>query len=140
MSVTPQDFIFSAEKLLDEDLEINYRNAASRAYQGAHHACRRLRENLKLGLPINVPDQEGYHKKLIRSLQQTPIPLKKGPSWSKAIHIRQLGHMLSSARDLRHAADYGLEKTFTRKKARQLIVASQIIIHQVNQLLNNHGN
>jgi uncharacterized protein (UPF0332 family) len=135
MSITPQDFINSAEKLLDEDLEINYRNAASRAYQGAHHACRRLQKNLGLGPLINVPEREGSHKKLIRNLQQTPLPPTKNQEWVKVIHIRQIGHMLSSARDLRHAADYGLDKSFPRKKARQLIVSSQIILHQVKLLL-----
>ncbi|MBF0453272.1 MAG: hypothetical protein HQL72_00470 [Magnetococcales bacterium] len=141
MSITPQDFIRSAEKLLEEDLEINYRNAGSRAYQGAHHACRQLRERLNLGPLINVPEREGCHKKLIRSLQQTPLPLQKGPAWHRAINIRQLGHLLSSVRDLRHGADYGLEQPFTRQKAQQLVLSSQIIVNQVNQLLDHseHG-
>ena len=140
MTVTPQDFIRSAEKMLKSDLEIDYRNAASRAYQGAHHACRKLREDLDLAPLTNVPEQEGSHKKLIRALQQAHLPATKNQQWVKAIHIRQIGHMLNSARDLRYAADYGLDQYFSKKKARQLIISSQIIVHQVNQLLRTHSN
>ncbi|MBF0448593.1 MAG: hypothetical protein HQL67_10355 [Magnetococcales bacterium] len=135
MRISPLDFIRSAEKMLEIDLEINDRNAASRAYQGAYHACKQLKNALDLKPLTTAPEQEESPKNLARSLIQIPLPRCKNQHWDRTIQIRQLGHLLSNARDMRHSADHDLDLAFSRKKALQLILSCHQIVLRAEELL-----
>ncbi|MBF0621453.1 MAG: hypothetical protein HQL54_05960 [Magnetococcales bacterium] len=139
MTVSPVDFLRSAQIMMNHHEEIDHRNAASRAYMGAYHACRFLRDALELGPLPSILKVEGSHRKLIRTLQQAPVPLKKGAVWAHARRIRQLGQQLKSLRDLQNAAEYRISRNFSRNDARQVVAASREIIRVVDMILREEG-
>jgi hypothetical protein len=64
MSVIAEDFLNSAEKLLNnsENLEINFRTCINRSYYAVYHVSKDIAD--KLPVPQNI-DKMGSHKKVI---------------------------------------------------------------------------
>lgn len=97
MSIEYGEFLTSATELLEasEIPEVVLRNAVSRAYYSAYHAC----------LSVVEVDKEKYknmgdHAKLIRSMLD-----------HRNEKIRSLGYILSTCKNKRVKADYHLEQS-----------------------------
>jgi uncharacterized protein (UPF0332 family) len=115
-----QEFLTSAQKLIQGNQEIDYQNAASRAYYCAFHLCRMLLEEL----PYSQGSIGASHEKVISELLSYPD--KK---------LNQLGRKLEQAKRLRQKADYQLNVTFSRYEASRLLFQAQKISSFVDDYL-----
>ncbi|MBF0154089.1 MAG: hypothetical protein HQL64_10160 [Magnetococcales bacterium] len=130
MSITCKDLLRLAQRLAGSHLEVDLRDAGSRAYFAAYHACHQLGEHLGLLAP-QVREQEGHHKRLIRAMQMAKI---SGLDQDDPA-VRRLGQALRSLRDQRNAAEYRLGKSFVRSQAKQMIFTSERILSEVERIL-----
>ncbi|MCY4058407.1 MAG: hypothetical protein OXG44_10440 [Gammaproteobacteria bacterium] len=97
----------AASVLLRGGGEVDWRNAASRAYYAAHHRCRRLAHDEGLAL-----DQVGSaHAGVVDALGQM----------GNARPLRELAGMLDRCRLRRRDADYEIEKAFARGLANAVV-------------------
>jgi len=101
-----EEFLKSAEILIKGNQEVDYRNAASRAYYCAFHLCRNF---LNKQFDSQIGD-EASHTRVICKLKDSPN--------SK---LRKLGNKLEQVKRLRHAADYRLVYQFEYYKAKQTL-------------------
>ena len=108
MSVQPSDFLDAAKRILENDIEICFRNSASRAYYAAFHTC-------KTAAP-ETPFGGHTHEKVIEDLLL-------GDPKCKAV-----GYMLRQCKVIRTRADYKLEDNFLKSDADQCILQSEKII------------
>jgi uncharacterized protein (UPF0332 family) len=92
MPVDKQEFLQFA-KSLPEDAEIQIRNAISRAYYTAYHACSEIYK-------MDGSGEGGFHTKLISGLTK-----------STDINDRKIGFILQQLKGLRTVADYHLSET-----------------------------
>ena len=107
MPVTPKEILTAASVLLRGGGEVDWRNAASRAYYAAHHRCRRLAHDEGLAL-----DQVGSaHAGVVDALGQM----------GNARPLRELAGMLDRCRLRRRDADYEIEKAFARDLANAVV-------------------
>jgi uncharacterized protein (UPF0332 family) len=115
------DFLESAKQsLVSDSKEVNYRNAASRAYYSAFHFCRSLMEKYP-EWQMNIGIAE--HAKLIGNLKKAPRQ-----------EFRTLGNQLHQLKRLRSHADYELNKKFTDRYAKQAILQSEKILEEISKL------
>ena len=111
MAVTLEDFLSSADAMLKTGVsEIDFRNAASRAYYSAYHIAVALADQLEpTGAIVG-----GHHEAVIKILTgQRTSPF--------ALSCRRAGYILAGMRTIRHSADYQLGKTFSHGQAEDLI-------------------
>jgi len=94
MPIDKQEFLQFA-KSLPEDTEIQIRNAVSRAYYAAFHACLEVYN-------IDGSAEGGVHAKLISGLKA-----------SVDINDRKIGYVLEQLTGLRTVADYHLSATIS---------------------------
>ncbi len=102
------DFLDSADtrlKQLNQTTEVDYRNAASRAYYAAYHACKNIAEQKKINLSAGAT-----HEKLILGLKN-----------SRNKDLQRLGNILQNMRDSRHKADYKINDTFSYQEAKKIL-------------------
>jgi len=115
-----RDFLTSAEELMQGNREIDYRNAASRAYYFAFHFCQE-----SLG---NLPHLQGNigttHQRFIADLLSYPD--KK---------VQSLGNQLKHIKKVRYKADYKLNKKFYRHEASRLLSSAKKISTEVENLV-----
>lgn len=107
MSVSYNDFITSAKIVVKGGSEIDYRNAASRAYYGAYHEAERM-SSVSNG---SIGKGGGVHQKLINKLKT------HSGSTSRDDEIRQIGVMLDMCKKQRIYADYRLQRQYTQTNA-----------------------
>lgn len=109
------EFLVAAEELLKKTAprEVDYRNAASRAYYCQFHTCQQLLERY----PPSEPQYGAEHEKTIKELVN-----------HQDKRFKTLGNMLNSSKNQRHRADYKLAEKFTLRDA-------QRVIHFANKLL-----
>ncbi len=108
MSVTSNDLLKSAIILIKRNHEIDYRNAASRAYYCAFHEAESI---VKKFPKIHVPVQKtGVHKKIIDALQKHPNSL-----------YQQIGALLKQCKIIRTQADYYLYVNFAINSAQDAV-------------------
>lgn len=101
MAVTPDELLTAAERLLGQGAgEVDWRNAASRAYYGAYHRCRLVADSAGLG----ATQTGGVHAGLVAAFL---APLNPRP-------VRALGYMLDQSRLSRVDADYNIDVPFSR--------------------------
>ncbi len=93
-----QDFLKSAEQLLQTGDEIGYRNAVSRAYYALYHRC------IPLFNEINDRPTDDHHAQIVRTLRQQS-------------QYESIANRLNKLRKRRNTADYELHKTFSRYDA-----------------------
>lgn len=114
------DFLTSAQELLQGHREVDYRNAASRAYYSIYHICQE-----SLGKLPNLPHNVGAtHQKLILDLLSHPDE-----------KVRTLGRKLRQMKTLREKADYQLQVKFSRYEATQLISLAKKMGSEVDDFL-----
>ncbi|MBF0154280.1 MAG: hypothetical protein HQL64_11120 [Magnetococcales bacterium] len=130
MSITCKDLLRLAQRLAGSHLEVDLRDAGSRAYFAAFHACHQLSATLGLLAP-QVREQEGHHKRLIRAMQSARVPGQDQADYP----VRRLGQALRSLRDQRNTAEYRLGKSFVRSQAKQMIIACEYILGEAENIL-----
>jgi uncharacterized protein (UPF0332 family) len=115
-----REFLTSAQQQLQENSEVGYRNAASRAYYCAFHLCRMLLEKL----PQSQDNIGTSHQKIIDAL-----------FLSSDKRLKSLGNQLKMARQLRHKADYKVDIKFTRYEASRVLSYVQKMVLEVDNIL-----
>jgi uncharacterized protein (UPF0332 family) len=110
------DFIQSANLLIKGPKEIDYRNAISRAYYGAFHACCNLAEKNQL---VSLG---GSHEKLVDALKLEP-------------KFKTIGNQLHDAKIKRRIADYHLNRKITQSEAKNIVRKCVMIQGEVHSLL-----
>ena len=115
-----KEFLTSAQKLIEKNSEVDYRNAASRAYYCAFHLCRILLEKL----PQSQDNIGTSHQKIIDALLL-----------SSDKRLKLLGNQLKMARQLRHKADYKVDIKFTRYEASRVLSYVRKMVLEVDHFL-----
>ncbi len=113
--VNYQDFIKSAEQLLETGDEMGYRNAVSRAYYALYHRC------LPLFNEISDRPADDHHAQVVRTLRQQP-------------QYQSIANRLNNLRKRRNTADYELHKTLSRYDAIMAVKMAQNAIEELDQL------
>lgn len=120
MSVTPDDFIDAAETLILNNTEMDFRNAASRAYYGAYHRSF-IYAHHHLGIPADVDG--GSHYAVSESY------LSKSD-----LSYRKVSILLRQAKAIRVTADYHLSVNFDENLAATALEQAKRIIESVDSL------
>ena len=120
MPVSPEQLLTAAEALLERGSEeVDWRNAASRAYYASYHRCSVIAESHKL--PMEAA--RGMHVALCEALSNAiPMPLKA------------LGYMLNHSRLARVSADYHLDGSFDRSEAEDVLASSHRIMARADEI------
>lgn len=129
MGVLCKDFLFSAKEQFKTEAEINYRNAASRAYYAALHACKIITDDQP-----DYSDINGTHNRVINQLENYPI---KSGTKEVDLSIRALGYTLRQFKLVRNRADYYLDDPFIKLDAESSIKTSEKILNKVSELTKN---
>lgn len=116
MAVEPNNFIEFARWSQNKGDEIGLRNAASRAYYAAFHACREAAHGT-LAVPS---DAGGTHAEIISAYEQAG---DRG--------YKKIGYMLRQCRDFRTKADYRIKDDFDSAYAVQAISQTERIIELI---------
>jgi len=124
MSVAFEDFLTSAETLLNKDSEeIDFRNLISRSYYALFH----LAKEKSHCFPVPVSDEEykklGSHEKIFIKFSRHP---------NRA--IKQQGEMMFKAKDLRRKADYYIDEHIVRTETVEHLFAIRGLIQKLQQL------
>jgi uncharacterized protein (UPF0332 family) len=125
MPISCEKFLLSAQTLLEGFEEVDYRNAASRAYYTAYHVC------LTVANAAMLPDTStsgGCHKRLIWRL--THSKNRK----HKFLHMT-LGYMLNVILFDRISADYEINDDFSKNKAEVVVTHAKRIIKEAATIL-----
>lgn len=102
MAVSPKQLLDAAHELAEGSREVDFRNAASRAYYAAYHRCRPIAK--RNGLRSS---DRGVHSDVIDALRTATKP-----------RLKQLAQLLTRCRGLRAKADYNIDEDFRRSEAR----------------------
>jgi uncharacterized protein (UPF0332 family) len=109
------EFIKSANTLVKGSNEVDYRNAISRAYYGAFHACSDLASQ------NNLDSIGSCHERLVSALKSHP----------KFVSI---ANKLHDAKGKRTIADYNLSRKMTQSEAKNIVRKCIAIQGEVNLL------
>lgn len=104
----PYDF-FKSVHGLDESVEVNCRNIASRSYYSLYHSARQMFDD------VPQYDGMGSHESLIKFMEHSYVP----GDYDKK-HVKTISYMLSSIKHLRVKADYLLDTNFSNGEARSV--------------------
>ena len=119
MSVTPNELLEAAKTIGRGDAEVDWRNAASRAYYAAWHRC------VPIGRSVGIFAQpRGMHQQLIDTLME-----------NRDMTLKSLGYALKQCRDLRIKADYRIEIDFPSRSARIALSQSEKILNKAEAYL-----
>lgn len=121
MSISYRDFQTFAQELLLRNDEVGHRNAASRSYYAAYHAC--LGASQSLQLPAYIDVSGGTHKRLIQQFVE-----------AKDLKLKSIGYTLDNCKKIRTMADYHLETTFPREDANGVISQTKKLFDRVHSL------
>ena len=109
MAITPNELFRAAREMAAGTREIDWRNAASRAYYAAHHRC--------IPFAYGRASASPGHAQMIADLKRR----------SDADGSVQAGYLLQHCKSLREQADYELEATFQRKDADSVLIRTSRI-------------
>lgn len=125
MAVTCLDFLNSAVEVKGGGSEVSWRNAASRAYYAAYHACLPLGKSL----PNYWDVQGGVHTQLI-------VALENATARDSTSHrsVKALGFLLRQIRAHRIDADYLIEEKFDEPTADIVLKQSERIVESAQKL------
>jgi uncharacterized protein (UPF0332 family) len=113
--VNYQDFLKSAEQLLQIGDEMGYRNAVSRAYYALYHRC------LPLFHEMNDRPTDDHHAQVVRTLREHP-------------KYESTANRLNKLRKRRNTADYELHKSISRYDAESAVKMAQHAIKELDKL------
>ena len=101
MAVSPNQLLEAAQELAEGSREVDFRNAASRAYYAAYHRCRPIAK--RHGLRSSG---RGVHGDVIDGLRTATKP-----------KLKQMAQLLARCRGLRVKADDNIDEAFRRSEA-----------------------
>lgn len=127
MPVTPDDFLLSAEELINGSREIDFRNSASRAYYSCYLEARSFAEKLPEVLEGNF----GSHMRVIRKFTEHSVN-KKSRKHDRV--IQQIGHLLLQVKSLRTRADYKIDGVYFKNDTEQTIEMAKRINNKIQSL------
>lgn len=114
------EFLDSAEKIIQNNKEVDYRNAVSRAYYCAYHKTASFVE------PLNLERSFGAtHEKLVGILQNHTN--KK---------LKTIGNKLNALREFRVDADYKLNKPFSFQDAQSALKRTKALLQDIDSFTN----
>lgn len=119
MSISYRDFQTSAQELLLRDDEVGHRNAASRSYYAAYHACLEASQPL----PDYADVRGGMHERLIQQFVG-----------AKDLKLKSIGYILVTCKKIRTIADYHLDTTFPMEDAKGIISQTKKLFDRVDSL------
>lgn len=120
MPVAPEEILEAAAELAHEEREVDWRNAASRAYYAAYHRCRRLAQ----AEGLRIPETDSVHMALVDAFLENLNPRV----------LRQLGFMLRDCRRRRAEADYEIEASFSKALASIVVRDCERILHAADSM------
>ena len=109
MATTPDELLRAADELAEGVRESDWRNAASRAYYAAYHAC--------IPLAFGSVSAQPGHREIARRLTRP----------TAAMDSRSAGYLLDQCRELRERADYRISTDFRRDDVDTALRASHRI-------------
>ena len=112
MAVSPKQLLEAAQGLAQGSREVDFRNAASRAYYAAYHRCQPIA--VRIGLRSSG---RGVHGDVIDALRTTAKPT-----------LKHLAQMLARCRSLRAKADYNIADEFKWAEAQTITRQAQKIL------------
>ena len=118
MAVSPEQLLEAAEELAQGNREVDFRNAASRAYYAAYHRCRPIAQ--RNGLRSS---KRGVHSDVIDALRTSSKPA-----------LKHLAQMLARGRGLRAKADYNIDEEFRSSEAQTSIRQAQRVFSVADQV------
>ena len=121
MAINALEFLESIRHIPDDikSLEIDLRNAISRAYYCAYHVC-------EPKFQVTHHENCGLHEDLIESMIATNIT-----------SVRQIAFQLRKCKAKRVKADYKLNQNIYVSEAEQVIAEVQKIADNIEQLVNS---
>ena len=120
MATSPEELLAAAAVLGTGHEEVDWRNAASRAYYAAYHRCQPLAPNVA-GSP---GARGGSHEVFCLELMDTRRP----------VAVRSIGIMLDQCRKYRNFADYRINDEFTKAACLTTLQSTQSIFEKVKSL------
>ena len=117
MAVSPKQLLEAAQELAQGSREVDFRNAASRAYYAAYHRCRPIAQ--RNGLRSSG---RGVHGDVIDALRTATKPT-----------LKHLAQMLARCKALRAKADYNIAEDFRRSEAQTSTRQAQKILTIADQ-------
>ena len=121
MAVTPKALLDAAAAIGDGNREVDWRNATSRAYYAAYHACTSVARDARL-----IEAETGnVHAALIGALTDGLSPPR----------LKSLGIMLEQCRRRRTHADYRIQERFPRQIADTVVSDCRRILDKANAIL-----
>ena len=109
MAITPDELLQTADELAQGNRESDWRNATSRAYYAAYHAC--------IPFAFGSASAEPGHREIADRLTRP----------TAAMHSRSVGYLLDQCRALRERADYRINADFLRGDANTTLRATRRI-------------
>ena len=106
MAVTAKEMLDAAITLGQGNSEVDWRNAASRAYYAAYHRCRRMAEDERLSIPEGGSAHAALADALVNGINAP---------------IRRIGLVLDLCRARRARADYDIDDSFPRELANTVV-------------------
>ncbi len=130
MSITNNDLLIYAEKLLSEDgTEVIYRSIARLSYYSSFHLCHKVSKIIKSSYSPKV--SQGIHEEVCQILQKMVL---KGDDKSIVMAIRSSGHILALMKSMRVHADYKLDNDFSLKDAQTMISQAKKIKEKISMI------
>jgi uncharacterized protein (UPF0332 family) len=120
------NFFESAKKLCEQNSEVDYRNAISRAYYAAYHAALALNDLIENhgGIKSGV----GVHEQLVTKFTNCPTSI------NYCMKIKSIGYLLRDAKNIRRDADYFLAIDFTKEDAKEQLKTVKQILEKVAEI------
>ena len=128
MSVRPEEFIESAKRIAEQNSEMGWRNATSRAYYAMFHLCREYaRANA---------DRMDYIEEQNRGSHEVVIDAFRTEGRSNPLY-KSIAYILSNSKGLREKADYDINLVVTRFDFEQVDDGFQKIRSTLDELESN---
>jgi len=123
MTIKPSDFLHAAKVSTASELEVDWRNATSRAYYSAYH---RAHQSVDL-CPENGHLHMGSHERLADRFSRHEARV------AKSIAI-----ILQSMKRYRHSADYDIGDPFDRSIATNQVAQAGVIAQKLDAFDESH--
>ena len=119
MTVSEKDFLKSAKELVNTpSSEMDYRNAASRAYYSSLHSCMKIVVTFPT---IGDTSKGGVHAQAIDQLLNPPTSVSK----NKAAITKKAGHILRHMKTIRTKADYYINNDFKESQSDEVFMYNE---------------
>ncbi len=106
MAIVTEELLTLARELAEQESEVHWRSAVSRAYYCCYHECRAIAARLPEAPYAAEP--KGMHDRIIKQFTTYSGGAQKSRS------LRAIGYILAGFKELRTTADYDIAANFSR--------------------------